>query len=41
MTIISDAAEHIKNCEVEITAITKNRIIIQVKDHIVIWEKRK
>ncbi len=41
MSIITDAADHIKKGEIEVTAITKNRIIIQVKDHIVIWEKRK
>ena len=40
MTIIADAAEHIEKGEVKIISMDKQKIIIEVKDHIVIWERK-
>jgi len=38
--IIKDAAEHIEKKEVKIVSINKDRIVIQVKNHTVIWTKK-
>ncbi len=40
MGIIEDAAEHIKNKEVEIITMDNRKIVIQVKDHLVTWTKK-
>jgi hypothetical protein len=40
MSITKDAADHIKNGEVKIISKSENRIVIQVKNHLVIREKR-
>lgn len=40
MTIITDAAEHIEKGEVKIISMDKQKIIIEVKDHIVIWKRK-
>lgn len=40
MTIINDAAEHIEKNEVKIESMDGARVIIQVKDHTVILEKK-
>lgn len=40
MTIITDAAEHIEKGEVKIISKGERIIVLQVKDHIVIWKRK-
>ena len=40
MGIINDAAEHIEKNEVKMNSVSRERIIVNVKDHIVIFEKK-
>lgn len=40
MSIITDAAEHIRNREVKIISESEERIVFSVKNHTVIWIKK-